>query len=360
MIDKVLQSQFIYELIFDNTIAQYIDALVYFIISLIILFVFQKFLLLRFARFAHKTKTEIDDVILEFIESIRPQLYIILAGYIALHSLYMSDMIKNILNVIVIIVIIFQITRSLQIVVEFAAKKLSKSEDDKHTRSATHLLGAMITIVVWIFGIMMILSNIGINITSLVTGVGIGGIAIAFAVQKVLGDLFSSFAIYFDKPFKAGDVVKVGTQVGTVKKIGIKTTRLQTTVGEELIISNQDMTSSRIHNYKQMEHRNVNLEFCISFDTPTEKLRQIPELIKENINKMCDVECQRVHFKKFGEWGLIYSVLYTINSRNFTVYMDAQQQINFGIKDLLERMKIELAYPGQVRNNDRWEVKKYE
>lgn len=348
MIEQVFQNHLMQKSIFGNTFAQYGDAFLYFVIALVVLFIFQKFLLLRFERFAQKTVTKIDDAVLEFFESIRPQMYIVLAIYIALHSLYVSVVIQNIFNVIVIIVIIFQITRSLQVIVEFAAKKMSRIENDEHAKSAAHLFGAMMTIVVWIFGIMMILSNIGVNITSLIAGVGVGGIAIAFAIQKVLADLFSSFAIYFDKPFKAGDVIKVGDKVGTVKKIGIKTTRMQTSGGEELIVSNQDITSSRVHNYKKMEHRNVRTEFGVSFDTTTQKLRQIPDGVANIINAIEGVECKRVHFKEFGDWGLIFSILYTINSRNYMVFMDVQQEVNLNIKDFLEDIDVELAYPAQA------------
>lgn len=348
MINVIVSSESLEKIFFSNTLADYIDAFLYFAIALVILFLLQHFFVTRFDKFAKKTKTEVDDVLVEFVQSIRPRLYVILSIYIALHSLYLSDITQKILNIILIVVIIFQITRSAQIVIEFFAKKVSGADDDEHVKSAAHLLSAIMIIVVWVFGIMMILSNIGVNITSLVAGVGITGIAIAFAVKEVLADLFSSFSIYFDKPFKAGDIVKVDDEVGTVKKIGIKTTRIESRTGEELVVSNQDMTSSRVHNYKRMDYRTVRPQFIVAFDTPSDILRDIPDAVRSIIDSVDHAECKRVHLKEFGEWGFVFEMTYKINSRDYALYMDVQQEINFGVKDLLDHRGVEIATPAQV------------
>lgn len=331
--------------VWGNTIAQYIDAVIYFVIALIILYILQKIVMSRFEKFAKKTKTEIDDVIVKFIYSIRPRLYIVLAAYISLRTLTLTPMVLNVINVIVIVVIIFQVTRSIQIIIEFVAKKLSNDADDKHAKSAAHLLSAIAIIVVWLFGILMILSNVGVNVSSLIAGVGIVGIAIAFAIKEILADLFSSFSIYFDRPFKAGDTVKIGEDIGVIQKIGIKTTRVKSRTGEELIVSNQDITSSRVHNLKRMDHRNVRAKFIVEFDTPVDKLKQIPENIKNLIADIDNVECKRVHLKEFGEWGFIFETLYTVNSRDYTDYMDVQQEINFAITEMLNEMSVQIAVP---------------
>ncbi len=345
MIKRFVEQETLDIEVWGNTIAQYIDAAIYFVIALILLYILQKVVMSRFEKFAKKTKTEIDDVIVEFIHSIRPRLYIVLAAYISLRTLVLAPMVLNTINVIVIVVIIFQVTRSIQIIIEFGAKKLSSDEEDEHAKSAAQLLSVIAIIIVWIFGILMILANIGINVGSLIAGVGIGGIAIAFAIKEILADLFSSFSIYFDKPFKAGDTVKVGEDVGVIQKIGIKTTRVKARTGEELIVSNQDMTSSRVHNFKRMEYRNAKAKFIVEFDTPIEKLKQIPENIKNLIGSIDNVECKRVHLKEFGEWGLIFETLYTVDSRDYTDYMDAQQEINFAITKMLNEMSVQIAVP---------------
>ncbi len=334
---------------FGNTVASYIDVILYFVIALVVLFVFQRFLMAQFEKFSQQTTTEVDDVLVEFIQSIRPRLYIIVSLYVALSTLQLNAMAKGSMNAIMIIAVLFQVTRSAQIVIEFFAKKLNGGEDE-HVQSAAQLLNALIVIVVWIFGIMMILSNIGINITSLIAGVGIGGIAVAFAVKELLSDLFSSFSIYFDKPFKAGDTVKVNDEVGKIKKIGVKTTRIISRTGEELVIPNQDMTSSCVHNYKKMDHRNVRTHLSVAFDTPTEVLRAIPDAITEIVNGVPHAECKRVHLKKFSEWGLVFETLYVIDSSDYTTYMDAQHTINIGIKELCDARGIAIASPLSMRD----------
>ncbi len=345
MIERFVDQEILDKMLWGNSLVEYIDAIIYFVLALLILWILQKVVMSRFEKFALKTKTDIDDVIVEFFQSIRPRLYIIFAAYIALRTLALGEVFQNVLNALVIVVLIFQVTKSIQIVIEFVAKKMSDSEDDEHAKSAAHLLSAITTIIVWIFGIIMILANVGINVASLIAGVGIGGIAIAFAIKEILADLFSSFSIYFDKPFKAGDTVKVGEDVGVIQKIGIKTTRVKARTGEELIVSNQDMTSSRVHNFKRMEHRNSKIRFIIEFDTPTEKMQQIPDKIKKLVAQVNNVECKRVHLKEFGEWGFIFEIMYTVNSNDYTEYMDAQQEINFAIAQMLNDMSIKVAVP---------------
>ncbi|XLQ19872.1 MAG: mechanosensitive ion channel family protein [Candidatus Moraniibacteriota bacterium] len=345
MINRFIEGDVLDKMFWGNSVANYVDAFLYFIIALIVLFILQKIVMSKFEKFALKTATDIDDVIVEFINSIRPRLYIVLAIYIALRTLTLGDAVQNIVNVVVIVVVIFQITKSIQIVIEYVAGKISGDEDDEHAKSAAQLLSAIATIIVWIFGIMMILSNIGVNIASLIAGVGVGGIAIAFALKEILADLFASFSIYFDKPFKAGDTVKVGDDIGTIKKIGIKTTRVKARTGEELIMSNQDLTSSRVHNYKRMDDRNVKSQFIVEFDTDVEKMEQIPAKITEIINAIDNAKCSRVHLKTFGEWGFIFEFSYKIDSRDYTLYMDAQHKINIGIATMLKDIDVTVAVP---------------
>ncbi|MEN8252067.1 MAG: mechanosensitive ion channel family protein [Patescibacteria group bacterium] len=345
MIEKIVENDILDKMFWGNSVANYVDAFLYFLIALLVLWILQKIIMTKFKKFALKTQTDIDDVIVEFIQSIRPRLYVLLAIYMAFRTLVLGEVVEKFLNVVIIFVVIFQITRSVQIVIEYGANKLADSEDDEHAKSAAHLLSTIVIIAVWVFGIMMILSNIGVNITSLVAGVGIGGIAIAFALKEILSDLFSSFSIYFDKPFKAGDTVKVDKEVGTVQKVGIKTTRIKSRTGEELIVSNQDMTSSRVHNFKRMDHRNAKINFVVEFDTDAEKLEQIPQNIKNIIEKIDNAENKRVHLKEYGEWGFIFEILYKINSREYDEYMNVNQEINFGINRMLGEMEVELAVP---------------
>ncbi len=192
------------------------------------------------------------------------------------------------------------------------------------------------------------LSNLGINVTSLVASLGIGGIAIALAVQNILGDLFSAFSIYFDKPFAVGDFITVGKHKGTVQNIGLKSTRIRMLQGEELVIPNKEITSGKVSNYRRMEKRRVAFKFGVVYETKTEQLKKIPEIITEIINQTKDCEAFRVHFKEFGDSSLNYNIVYYVTNNDYDVYLSAQQEINLGIKEAFEKAKIEFAYPTQT------------
>jgi len=206
----------------------------------------------------------------------------------------------------------------------------------------------ILKILLWILAVLVVLSNWGINITSLIAGLGIGGIAIALAAQNILQDVFSSFSIFIDKPFKVGDFIVAGDDKGVVENIGIKTTRIKTLQGEELVISNQELTETRVHNFKKMEKRRVAFTLGVAYETPTEKLKKIPEVIKEIISRESLAEFDRAHFKEYGDFSLNYEVVYYISSGDYTEYMDSHQKINFAIKDAFEEMGIEFAYPTQT------------
>jgi small-conductance mechanosensitive channel len=192
-----------------------------------------------------------------------------------------------------------------------------------------------------------ILSSLGYNISALLAGLGIGGIAVAFALQTILADIFASFSIYFDKPFRVGDYIVVGNDRGTVKHIGIKTTRIKSLEGPELVISNKELTSSRIHNYKKMEKRRISFTIGIVYETPLEKVKKAKEIIENVIKDQKMAELDRVHFARFGDFSLEFEIVYYMLSTDYKDYMDTQEKINLKIKEEFEKEGIEFAYPTQ-------------
>jgi small-conductance mechanosensitive channel len=189
-----------------------------------------------------------------------------------------------------------------------------------------------------------------------VAGLGIGGIAIALAAQTILGDLFSYLVIFFDKPFEIGDFIILEDKMGTVEYIGIKTTRIRTLGGEQLICSNTDLTNSRVHNFKRMQERRVVFSFGVVYDTTTTKLKLIPGIIKQAIESLRETRFDRAHFKSFGNSSLDFEVVYYILTPDYNLYMDKQQAINMSIFESFEREQIEFAYPTQtlfLRGNER-------
>ncbi len=191
----------------------------------------------------------------------------------------------------------------------------------------------------------LVLDNLGVNITTLVAGLGVGGIAIALAVQNILSDVFCSVAILVDKPFQVGDFIIVGDMMGTVEKIGIKTTRVRSLSGEQLVFSNADLVNSRIRNYKRMQERRVVFSFGVIYQTPADKLEHIPAMVKEIIESVDQARFDRTHFKQFGDSSLDFECVYYVLSRDYNLYMDIQQKINLELFTRFEKEGIEFAYP---------------
>ena len=204
---------------------------------------------------------------------------------------------------------------------------------------------AIAKFALWVIAILLLLSNLGINITSLVAGLGIGGIAIAFALQNILTDLFSSFAIYFDKPFVVGDFITVGDYVGVVERIGIKTTRLRALQGEELVVSNRELTSTRIQNFHSMKSRRIQMQFGITYETPYNTVADLPKKIHEKLDPMKGIRVDRIHFAGFGDSSLDFILVYYIDSNDYTQYMDRQQELNLTLLKLFAQERVEFAYP---------------
>lgn len=221
---------------------------------------------------------------------------------------------------------------------------------EKDTSKIKNLKGILILfkIIIWSLGLILILDNLGYKITTVLAGLGIGGIAVALAAQSIFGDLFSYFIIIFDKPFEVGDFIIIGDLMGTVETIGLKTTRIRSISGEEIILSNSDLTSSRVKNYKRMQLRRVVFKIGVTYDTPLEKLKNIPAIIKNIIISVKDAKLDRVHFANYGDFSLIFEIVYYVLSNDYNKYMDIQQEINLKIKEEFEKSKIEFAYPTQT------------
>jgi len=205
--------------------------------------------------------------------------------------------------------------------------------------------------IIYIFALLFILAAFNIDLSGVVIGLGVGGIAIALALQNVLSDAFSAFSIYFDKPFEIGDYIVVGDHSGTVKKIGIKSTRVQLLQGEELVLSNSVLTSTSVRNFKKMEKRRITFSFGVTYATPTNKLRKIPGIIKDIVNskKLQYIDrLDRVHFTEFGDFSLNFQVIYYLKTKDYVKYRDTQQEINFAIKETFEKEGIEMAFPTQT------------
>lgn len=205
-----------------------------------------------------------------------------------------------------------------------------------------------VSILVWTFAMILLFDNLGLNITSLLTGLGIGGVALAFSAQSILIDLFCWFTIFFDKPFIVGDFIIIGDKRGTVEHIGVKTTRLRSLNGEQIILANSDLTKSRINNFKTMIERRVLFKLGVTYTTTSTKLKLIPELIRTLVDDTPGTRFGRTHFVAYGPYSLDFEVVYFVLSDDYDFYLDKLHIINFKIKEAFEEAQIEFAYSTQA------------
>jgi len=219
---------------------------------------------------------------------------------------------------------------------------------DPSTVAAMDLVGFMLRVVVWAAVLLVLLDNLGLDIAPLIAGLGVGGVAVALAAQNILGDLFSSLSIVLDKPFVVGDFIVVGDFMGSVEYVGLKTTRLRSLSGEQVVFSNTDLLNSRIRNYGRMFERRVLSSIGVIYQTPAEKLRRIPTIIREIVEKQDKVRFDRAHFQKFSDSALTFEFVYYVLTPDYNYYMDVQQSINLALFEQLAAEGVEFAYPTQT------------
>ena len=250
-------------------------ALSVFLVLLLIFRLFQAYVVGRVEKIVEKTHTQFDDVFLRILATVRPPFYLFLAFYLAVRWLDLPAFGDVILNGLLVAWAALQVILALQVAVGFIIDKKIASEEHPSHKSMLGALRTVAGVILWILGILFVLSNLGVNVTSLLAGLGIGGIAVALAAQNILSDLFNSIVIYFDQPFSPGDYIVVGKDQGTVEKVGLKTTRIKALSGEQIIIPNKDIAASRINNYKRLERRRVSFDIGIVYETSNEKLEKI-------------------------------------------------------------------------------------
>src|SRR3989344_466142 len=230
---------FVQSIISQNTSSQYFTAFSIFLTIIVLLYVFKKYAVHLIHKLTKRTQTDIDDYALEFIAGVRWPVYVLLAIFLALRSLVIPPFLSTVVNYLLIFFIIYYFVKGLSKVIDYVIQRKVKhyeKSDAHHDTHAIKLLANMLKVFIWIIAFLLLLSNLGVNITSLIAGLGIGGIAIAFALQNVLTDLFSAFTIYLDKPFKVGDFIIIGNDMGIIKKIGLKSTRIEALQGQEIVI----------------------------------------------------------------------------------------------------------------------------
>lgn len=337
------------QIFLGNPIKEWAIAIGIIIISFSIIRIVRLPVLNRFKKWSEKTSNSFDDFIVMAIQKcVIPLLYFV-AIYSALQYLVFTDKTDHRIHVVMMLICTFFVLRLLTLAFQYVIFSfLKRQEDSEIKQKQARGLVLIFQALIWIVGIVFIMNNLGYNVTTIITGLGIGGIAVALAAQTILGDLFSYFVIFFDRPFEIGDFIKVDDKLGSVEYIGIKTTRIRAITGEQLICSNKDLTDSRVHNFKRMERRRTVFNLGVVYQTPPEKIRQIPGMIREIIESKEDVTFDRSHFSAFGDFSLNFEIVYFIHSPDYTLYMDRQQAIYNEILEKFEAEEIEFAYPTQT------------
>ncbi len=339
--------QLLNETYWGNTVREYLIALAIAVVGIIVLAAINVIVIRRLKAFFGKTRNTVDDYIIGIIQkSILPLLFIgcVYAGIRTLDI--EASYLRFIENVWMVIFTFFSI-RIIASFIEFLLKgyvrrRFAGSERKKEVRGMLVVL----KFVLWILGFVFLLDNLGYNVTTVITGLGIGGIAVALAAQTILGDLFSYFVIFFDRPFEIGDfIIAAPDKMGTVESVGIKTTRVRSLGGEEIIFSNKDLTEARLHNYKRMGRRRVLFKFGVTYDTPSAVLEEIPEIVRKAIEDNTDTTFDRAHFFSFGDSSLDFEVVYYVESADYNIYMDKQQAINLSLVKEFEKRNIQFAFP---------------
>lgn len=249
------------------------------------------------------------------------------------------------LSILFILILIYHVDKAVRQFITYTTVQSTGSEE---AVAAVHGLQTIISLLIWSSGFLLVLSTVGYNITSLVAGLGVGGLAVALALQNILSDVFSSFTIFFDKPFTVGDFIVVKNEQGTVKKIGLKTTRIQSLRGEEVIISNRELTESIIENFGKLERRRVESKIGFIYETSTEKLESIPEKIEKLFTEIEGVTFYSFHFKEFADSSLNFDLVYYVNAGDWESHIQTQHRLNLEIKKLLEKNNMEIAFPTQT------------
>ncbi len=335
---------------YDNPVWIWFLALSITIFVAIVLRVLRRVILHRVSAFAKRTTTELDDLALDLLARTRFFFLLIVSLYVGSLALTLPAIASRVISTLTVVVLLVQAglwgTGLVSFLITRAVRR--KLDEDAATATSMAALGFIVKLALWGVILLLALDNTGVDITALIAGLGIGGIAVALALQNVLGDLFGSLSIVLDKPFVIGDFIIVDDLLGTVERIGLKTTRVRSLYGEQLVFSNSDLLNSRIRNYKRMFERRILFSIGVTYQTPHGKLATIPGIIREIIESQEQVRFDRAHFKEYGDSALKFEIVYYVLVPDYNTYMDIQQAVNLAIVRRFEEEKIEFAFPTQT------------
>lgn len=312
-----------------------------------------KFTVNKLSNIAQRTATRLDDITIEVLQSTQQLTLLLLATLIGLHVLELPDKWATRLDHILFITIGIQVAIWLNKGVGIWAREHLTAIDGPAPAAnpvITTVLSWILRVFIWSVALLTVLDNVGVNITAFVASLGVGGVAVALAVQNILSDLFASLAIGLDKPFEVGDFVVFGDVAGAIERVGLKTTRIRSISGEQIICSNTELLKNTLHNYKRMEERRVVFNFGINYATPPDTIALIPGIVRKAIESFDKTRFDRAHFKEFGTSALNFETVYFITTTDFNLYMDIQQNINLYLMREFQSHGVAFAFPTMTLN----------
>ena len=340
--------------VMGNTVWAWITFGAILIGAFIVFWLLRAALVARLKKWAERTTTNVDDLIVKLVGDIRLLLIAPALILFAARGMVISPQADRILHWAAMAGLVIQLVMSSRLLIDFGLQALANKhrgpdgQPDATVASSLGVLRVIGMVVITIIVVLLALQNLGVEIQPLLAGLGIGGIAIALAVQNLLSDLFGSLTILLDKPFVVGDSITVGDKSGTVERIGIKTTRVRATSGEQLVFANSDLLGSRLHNFKRMHERRVAFTFGLTYETDPDMLARVPEMVKAAIAEQKDVRFDRCHLKALNTSSVDFEVVYFVTTSDYARYMDIQQAINLKLLRTFSHNRIEFAYPTQV------------
>jgi small-conductance mechanosensitive channel len=336
--------------IFGNNLSQWSIAAAALVVTVFVLIIIQRLIGRRLVALAKLTDTHWDDIFAGLITQTKLLFLFIVGVFVGSLFLELSVHVRAIFSSLLIVSLLAQagIWGASLITALLESYRQRAQEKNPAAITSINVIGLISRFILWVSILLLALNNLGINVTSLIAGLGIGGVAVALSLQSILGDLFASLSIVLDKPFVNGDFLVIGEFMGSVEYIGLKTTRIRSLSGEQLVFSNSDLLSSRIRNYGRMFERRVVFSIGVTYQTSREKLKQIPVIIREAVKAQDRTRFDRSHFMKYGDYALMFETVFYVMSADYNIYMDIQQAIYFDIHERFEREDIEFAYPTQT------------
>ena len=333
--------------LYGGTLTQWLAAIAIAAALVLLVRMAKPILIRRLEKVSQHTRLAVDDAVVQALRSTRTLLITLVAIDVGSRALSLPPNTQKIVDGVATIALFLQVGIWLSALLQFWLQRTETKARATNPGAATSLaaVGFVGRILLWAVMLLLILDNLGINITTLVAGLGIGGIAVALAVQNILGDLFASLSIVIDKPFVVGDFIIVDDYMGSVEHIGLKTTRIRSLGGEQIIFSNSDLLKTRVRNYKRMLERRVVFKFGITYDTPPETVEKVPGIVRRIIEAHDKARFERSHFFAFGESSLDFETIFWMKTPDYNVYMDVQQAVNLQLLRELAALDVQFAFP---------------